>query len=266
MISSKNQAFSNPSALFDLSGKTALITGSGSGIGLGLARGLGAAGATIILNGRNEEKLTKAMGILSEAGISVKKSIFDVSQPVHVETAVAEIESTIGPIDILINNAGTNRRGSMADITPDDYRAVIKTNVDGAFFTSRAVSVRMAERGYGKIIHICSALSRLGRKNAVAYATSKGAVKMMTSAMCDELAPAGIQVNGIGPGYFLTELTEAIVNDKAHNDWLINRTPAGRWGELEDLVGAAVFLSSPASDFVNGQVLYVDGGLTSVMG
>lgn len=259
-------AFKNPNQLFDLSGKTALITGSGSGIGLALARGLGAAGAQIILNGRDVEKLSQAEAILRAASISHEVSAFDVSDPDAVTEGIGRIEQDVGAIDVLINNAGTNRRGRMSDISPADYQTVMKANVDGLFYVTRALSPFMQERKRGKIINVCSALSKLGRAGAVAYSGSKAAAAMMTASMCDELAGDNIQVNGIAPGYFLTEITQVIADDPKHNAWLMARTPAARWGQLEDLIGAAIFLSSDASNFVNGHVLTVDGGLTSVMG
>lgn len=259
-------AFTNPSKLFDIRGKTILITGSGSGIGLGLAHGLGAAGARIILNGRNLEKLEAAAETLKSAGVSVEIAAFDVSDPDTIGTSIDQIEADIGPIDVLINNAGTNRRGRMADISAQDYQTVMKANVDGLFLATRAITPHMQKRQSGKVINICSALSKLGRKGAVAYSGSKAAAAMMTASMCDELAGDNIQVNGIAPGYFLTEITQVIKDDPEHNAWLMGRTPAARWGQLEDLIGAAIFLSSDASNFVNGHVLCVDGGLTAVMG
>lgn len=259
-------AFTNPNKLFDIQGRTILITGSGSGIGLGLARGLGAAGAKIVLNGRNEDKLKRASADLKAVGVQVEIAAFDVSNPDAVEDGINQIEVDIGPIDVLINNAGTNRRGKMTEISPQEYQTVMQANVDGLFLATRAVSTYMQQRKAGKIINICSVLSKLGRGGAVAYSGSKAAAAMMTASMCDELASDNIQVNGIAPGYFLTEITQVIADDPAHNSWLMERTPAARWGELEDLVGAAIFLSSDASNFVNGHVLYVDGGLTSVIG
>ena len=259
-------AFTDPAKLFNIKGRRILITGSGSGIGLGLARGLGAAGAKIILNGRNRKKLEEAAGALSDAGIQVETAPFDVSDPDTITANIDQIEANLGPVDVLINNAGTNRRGQMADISARDYQTVMQVNVDGLFLTTRAVSVHMQKRKAGKIINICSALSKMGRKGAVAYSGSKAAAAMMTASMCDELAGDNIQVNGIAPGYFLTEITQVIKDDPEHNAWLMGRTPAARWGQLEDLIGAAVFLSSDASNFVNGHVMYVDGGLTAVMG
>lgn len=261
-----SNAFTNPLSLFDLADHQVLITGSGSGIGLAMARALASSGASVILNGRNHDKIRKAEKIIVEAGGKACASIFDISDSDAINSAVTDIEENLGPIDVLINNAGTNRRGSMAEITSNDFSQVIQTNVNGTFCVTQSVSKNMIERGSGKIINICSALSKLGRKNAVAYSASKAAVAMMTRSMCDELAPHGIQVNGIAPGYFLTELTQVIADTPAHNDWLIKRTPAGRWGKMEDLIGATIFFSSSASDFVNGHVLYVDGGLTSVIG
>ncbi|SEU08642.1 SDR family oxidoreductase [Paracoccus homiensis] len=253
-------------ALFDLTGKTALVTGGATGIGLGLAEGLARAGARLILNGRRRDVLDSAVEALRAKGYNVAGAAFDAADPQAVDQAITQLAAAGHQIDILVNNAGTNRRGAMNQISVDDYAAVIRANVDTAFIMSRAVSPAMIGRGSGKIINICSALSKLGRKNAVAYAASKGAIAQMTSAMCDELGGHGIQVNGIAPGYFLTELTQVIKDDPQHNDWLMKRTPAARWGEVEDLAGAAVFLGSRASDFVNGHILYVDGGLTSVMG
>ena len=252
-------AFTDPTKLFDIRGRRILITGSGSGIGFGLARGLGAAGSKIILNGRSREKLEEAAGALSEEGIQVETAPFDVSDPNTIAANIDRIEAEIGPIDVLINNAGTNRRGRMSDISAQDYQAVMQANVDGLFLTTRSVSAHMQKRKAGKIINICSALSKMGRKGAVAYSGSK-------ASMCDELAGDNIQVNGIAPGYFLTEITQIIKDDPEQNAWLMGRTPAARWGQLEDLIGAAVFLSSDASNFVNGHVIYVDGGLTAVMG
>lgn len=258
-------SFTDPMKLFDVTERRVLITGAGSGIGFALARGLGEAGAHVILNGRNAEKLEAAKAELAEAGIASQTAPFDVSDADAVEAGIAAVEAE-GPIDVLINNAGTNVRGRMADISADAFRTVMGSNVEGLFLTSRAVSVHMQQRKAGKIINICSALSKLGRKGAVAYSGSKAAAAMMTASMCDELASDNIQVNGIAPGYFLTELTQAIKDDPAHETWLMARTPAARWGQLEELVGAVIFLSSDASSFVNGHVLTVDGGLTSVMG
>jgi gluconate 5-dehydrogenase len=259
-------AFNEPAKLFDIQGRRILITGAGSGIGLTLARGLGAAGARIVLNGRNAQKMERATQSLRDAAIEVETAIFDVSDAGDVVDGIDRIEAESGPIDVLINNAGTNVRGRMADISADAFRTVMESNVDGLFLTSQAVSVHMQKRKAGKIINICSALSKLGRKGAVAYSGSKAAAAMMTASMCDELAGDNIQVNGIAPGYFLTELTQAIKDDPTHEAWLMARTPAARWGQLEELIGAAIFLSSDASSFVNGHVLTVDGGLTSVMG
>jgi len=259
-------AFNEPAKLFDIKNRRILITGAGSGIGFALARGLGSAGAKIVLNGRNSQKLERATLSLKDAAIEVETAIFDVSDATGVADGINRIEAESGPIDVLVNNAGTNVRGRMADISAEAFRTVMGSNVEGLFLTSKAVSVHMQKRKAGKIINICSALSKLGRKGAVAYSGSKAAAAMMTASMCDELASDNIQVNGIAPGYFLTELTQAIKDDPTHEAWLMARTPAARWGQLEELIGAAIFLSSDASSFVNGHVLTVDGGLTSVMG
>jgi gluconate 5-dehydrogenase len=249
--------------LFDLSGTLALVTGSSQGIGLALARGLGEAGARIVLNGRDGSKLDKAAATLRGAGLDVATVPFDVSDPKACHAGVARIEAEVGPVSILVNNAGIQRRAPFVEFPAEGYHDVLRTNVDGVFFVTQAVARGMIDRRSGKIVNICSVTSELGRPTIVPYATSKGAVRMMTRALCAELAPYNIQVNGIGPGYIATELNTALLNDKAFSSWVEARTPAGRWGKVEELVGAAVFLSSRASDYVNGHILYVDGGMTA---
>jgi gluconate 5-dehydrogenase len=253
------------STLFDLTGRLAVVTGSSQGIGLALARGLAQHGATVVLNGRDPVKLAKAAAKLAEDGITAHQAPFDVSDPAAVEAAVASIEATHGPIEVLVNNAGIMRRIPAVEISPGTWREIQATNVDAVFFCAQAVAKRMIPRGHGKIINICSVQSELGRPTIAPYATSKGALRMMTRTLCAEWGRHGIQVNGIGPGYFDTELTSALVQDAAFSDWLSKRTPAGRWGRVEELVGACVFLAAPASDFVNGHLLYVDGGMTAVV-
>jgi gluconate 5-dehydrogenase len=252
-------------ALFSLEKQLALITGSSQGIGLALAGGLAAHGAEVILNGRNAGRLEAAASRLRETGATVHISTFDVTDPAAVEDGVAAIESRIGPISILVNNAGMQMRKPMTDFSAAEYRLVQSTNVDSMFFVSQSVLKRMSTRGRGKIINVGSVQSELGRASIVPYATSKGAVKMMTRAMCAEFAASNVQVNGLGPGYIDTELTRALVADHDFTEWLSKRTPAGRWGKVDELIGAAVFLASAASDFVNGQMLYVDGGMTAVV-
>jgi gluconate 5-dehydrogenase len=250
-------------ALFDLSGRIALITGSSQGIGLALARGLAETGATVILNGRNPAKLDEAAGPLRQRGLKVETAAFDVVDVMAVTAAVETIEARHGRIDILINNAGIQRRGAFVDFPASTFREVQATNVEGVFFVAQAVARGMVERKAGKIINICSVTSELGRANIVPYTAAKGAVKMMTRAMCAELARHNIQINGIAPGYIETELNAALMSDEKFSAWVEARTPAGRWGKVEELIGAAVFLAGDASNFVNGHIIYVDGGLTA---
>jgi gluconate 5-dehydrogenase len=251
--------------LFDLTGKTALVTGSSTGIGLALARGLGGAGARVLLNGRNEARLNDAVRTLREEGIDAHAAGFDATSPEDVSKAIARIEAEIGAIDILVNNAGMQRRAPLEAFSHDQWRELMQTNVDSVFLVGKTVAPFMIARGAGKIINICSVQSELGRPNIAAYTATKGAVKMLTKGMAIDWGQHGIQVNGLGPGYFKTELTEALVKDEAFNAWLINRTPSRRWGDVEDLIGAAVFLASDASRFVNGHILYVDGGVTATL-
>ncbi|MEX3634485.1 glucose 1-dehydrogenase [Paraburkholderia sp. BR14320] len=251
--------------MFDLSGRRALVTGSSTGIGYALAQGLAGAGAEVVLNGRNEARLTEAVSRLRDAGAKVHGRCFDVTAPDAVDAAVAQIESEIGSIDILVNNAGMQRRAPLEQFSHAQWEQMMKTNVDSVFLVGQAVARHMIARRRGKIINICSVQSELGRPNIAAYTASKGAVKMLTKGMAIDWGQYGIQVNGLGPGYIRTELTDALVNDEAFSNWLVNRTPSRRWGDVQDLVGAAIFLASGASDFVNGHVLYVDGGVTATL-
>jgi len=251
--------------LFDLTGRRALITGSSIGIGFALARGLAGAGAEVVLNGRGEARLAEAVKRLREEGASAHAASFDVTSPEAVEAAIAWIEREIGPIDILVNNAGMQRRAPLEQFSHAQWEELMKTNVDSVFLVGRAVARHMLPRKRGKMVNICSVQSELGRPNIAAYTASKGAVKMLTKGMAIDWGQYGIQVNGLGPGYFKTELTEALVKDETFSAWLIGRTPSRRWGDVEDLVGAAVFLSSDASNFVNGHILYVDGGVTATL-
>ncbi|WP_413988483.1 glucose 1-dehydrogenase [Labrys okinawensis] len=249
--------------MFDLTGRIALITGSSQGIGLALAKGLAEAGATVILNGRGQGKLDSAARSLVEQGLTVETAAFDVTDRAAIEATVDAIEARHGRIDILINNAGIQRRAPFVEFPAEVFREVQTTNVDGVFFVAQAVARGMIARRAGKIINICSVMSELGRANIVPYTAAKGAVKMMTKAMCAELGRHNIQVNGIGPGYIETELNTALMADEKFSAWVEARTPAGRWGKVEELAGAAVFLASGASNFVNGHIIYVDGGLTA---
>jgi gluconate 5-dehydrogenase len=250
---------------FDLTGRTALITGSSSGIGHALAAGLAGAGARIVLNGRDAAKLERAAEALRADGAFVLTAPFDVTDGTAVTEAVARIEAECGPIDILVNNAGMQRRAPLEQFEQATWNELMKTNVDSVFLVGQAVARHMIDRRRGKIINICSVQSELGRPNIAPYTASKGAVKMLTKGMAIDWGPYGIQVNGLGPGYFKTELTQALVDNAEFSQWLINRTPSRRWGDVQDLVGAAVFLASDASNFVNGHILYVDGGVTATL-
>ena len=252
-------------AAFDLRGRTALVTGSSGGIGFALAAGLASAGARILLNGRDASRLQDAAQRLQALGHAVQTLAFDVTDPQAAATAIDDHERTDGAIDILVNNAGMQRRAPLESFSHADWQAVMRTNVDSVFYVSQPVARHMIARGRGKIINICSVQSELGRPGIAPYTASKGAVKMLTKGMAIDWGPHGLQVNGLGPGYFQTELTQALVDDAAFTAWLLNRTPSRRWGHVEDLVGAAVFLASDASRFVNGHILYVDGGVTAAL-
>ena len=248
---------------FDLTGRTALITGSSKGIGLALAAALASAGARVVLNARDADRLESARRALAAQGYQVDAAAFDVTDADAVEAGVAGIEASIGPIDILVNNAGMQYRSPFAEFPVDAWRSLIATNIDSVFLVGRAVAQRMVTRRQGKIINVCSVQSELARPGIAPYTATKGAVKMLTKGMAVDLGPHGIQVNGLGPGYFKTELTAALVADETFTAWLSKRTPAGRWGDVEELAGAAIFLASRASSFVNGHILYVDGGITA---
>jgi gluconate 5-dehydrogenase len=251
---------------FRLDGRLALITGSSAGIGLALARGLAQAGAAVVLNGRDATKLAiTAQQLRSEGLTQVHERVFDVCEAAAVHAAVEDIESSIGPIDILVNNAGIQRRAPFHEFVAADWDELMRTNLDSVFTVGQAVAKRMVPRKRGRIINICSVQSELGRPGIAPYTASKGAVKMLTKGMAIDLGPHGINVNGIGPGYFKTELNAKLVADETFSGWLINRTPSRRWGDVEDLAPAAVFLASDASRFVNGHILYVDGGVTATL-
>jgi gluconate 5-dehydrogenase len=253
--------------LFDLSGKRALITGGTHGLGMAMAKGLGEAGAQIIINDVLEEKIKGAIQECKQAGLDVKGYRFDVTNDEAVGQAVQTIEKEVGPIDILINNAGIIKRTPMVDMEASDFRQVIEVDLIAPFIVSKYVGRNMIKRNAGKIINMCSMMSELGRDTVSAYAAAKGGLKMLTRNMATEWAKFNIQVNGIGPGYFATEQTAPIrVDGHPFNDFIISRTPAGRWGDPVDLVGTTVFLSSAASDFINGQIIYVDGGILATIG
>lgn len=248
---------------FRLDGRVALVTGSSAGIGLALARALAQAGATVVLNGRDTTRLAAAVDGLQADGVTAQSQAFDVCDTAAVGAGVAAIEEHIGPIDILFNNAGVQLRGPFHEFPEESWRHILRTNVDSMIIVSQAVARRMVPRRRGRIVNIASVQSELGRPGIAPYAASKGAVKMLTKGMAIDLGPHGITVNGLGPGYFKTELTAPLVADAKFSEWLIGRTPSRRWGEVEDLGGAAVFLASDAAAFVNGHILYVDGGVTA---
>lgn len=254
--------------LFDLTGKCALVTGATHGLGMAMAMGLASAGAKLIITGNSsQEKLDQAEREYRSRGFAAFGYRVDVTVEEQVVAAVDHIEATHGPIDILVNNAGIIKRIPLLDMSVEDFAAVIKTDLTGVFTMTRPVARRMTERRQGKIINICSMMSELGRNSVGAYAAAKGGLKMLTRNMATEWAKYNVQVNGIGPGYFATSQTEPIrVAGHPFNEFIINRTPAGKWGDPDDLQGAAIFLASKASDFVTGQILYVDGGILATIG
>ncbi|EUB98896.1 Gluconate 5-dehydrogenase [Rhizobium sp. CF080] len=249
--------------LFDLTGRRALVTGSSQGIGLALARGLAQHGASVVLNGRDPVKLRAAAGSLKNEGYEARVSDFDVTDPDAVKRGVDAIEAEVGVIDILINNAGMQFRSPLEDFPIDRWEQLLKTNVSSVFYVGQAVARHMIGRGQGKIINIASVQSELARPGIAPYTATKGAVKNLTRGMCADWAKHGLQINAIAPGYFKTPLNQALVDNPEFSSWLEKRTPAARWGNVEELVGAAVFLAGKASSFVNGHTLYVDGGITT---
>lgn len=251
--------------LFNLNGKLALVTGSSQGIGYAIAEGLAEAGAKVVLNGRDQAKLATACSTLSSKGYSVEAAAFDVTDEAAVDRAIADIETRFGAIAILFNNAGMQFRSPLEEFPSAKWRELMQVNVESAFLVGKAVAKGMITRKSGKIINICSVQSELGRPSIAPYTATKGAIKMLTKGMCADWARHNIQVNAIGPGYFKTPLNQALVDNPEFSSWLEKRTPAGRWGDVDELVGAAVFLSSAASSFINGHILYVDGGITSVL-
>ncbi|PWW04129.1 gluconate 5-dehydrogenase [Hoeflea marina] len=249
--------------LFSLAGRRALVTGSSQGIGLALARGLMQAGAEIVLNGRDGGKLEVAAAQLRDEGGRVDRLVFDVTDHDAVRAAVDGLEAGTGPIDILVNNAGMQHRAPLEDFPADAFERLMQTNVASVFHVGQAVARHMIGRGAGKIVNICSVQTALARPGIAAYTATKGAVANLTKGMATDWARHGLQCNGLAPGYFDTPLNAALVKDPDFSAWLAKRTPAGRWGRVEELVGACIFLSSEASSFVNGTVLYVDGGITA---
>jgi gluconate 5-dehydrogenase len=249
--------------LFNLAGKRALVTGSSQGIGLAIARGLAEHGATVVLNGRDRGKLEAAAKTLTAGGHKVDVSCFDVTDVNAVRDGVAAIEQSIGAIDILVNNAGMQFRTPLEDFPAEKWDELLRTNVSSAFYVGQSVARHMIQRGKGKIINIASVQSELARPGIAPYTATKGAIRNLTRGMCTDWAKHGLQINAIAPGYFKTPLNQALVDDPTFSAWLENRTPARRWGNVDELIGAAVFLSGDASSFVNGHTLYVDGGITT---
>ena len=253
--------------LFDLTGKNALVTGGTHGIGMALATGLAEAGATIIVNDMFPDKLETAKEEYAKIGINIHTYVLNVTDEDAVESTIPVIEEEVGPIDILVNNAGIIKRIPILEMKADEFRQVLDVNLTGQFIMAKAVARGMVARKSGKIINMCSMMSELGRNTVSAYAASKGGLKMLTRSMATEWARHNVQINGIGPGYIATSQTEPLrVDGHPFNDFIIHRTPAARWGNPEDLAGTAVFLASAASDFVNGHIVYVDGGILATIG
>jgi gluconate 5-dehydrogenase len=249
--------------LFSLEGRLALITGSARGIGFALAKGMAGHGAAIVVNARSEASADAAVTALAQAGAKAHRSVFDVTDAASVEAEVDRIEREVGPIGILVNNAGIQHRAPLDEFPDEKFQALLQTNVTGVFNVAKAVAKRMIPRRRGKIINIASVQAELARPSIAPYTATKGAIRNLTRGMCTDWARHGLQINAIAPGYFRTELNRALVEDAAFTAWLEQRTPARRWGEVDELIGAAVFLASDASSFVNGHTLDVDGGITA---
>lgn len=253
--------------LFSLKGKVALVTGGTHGLGMAMAEGLAQAGADLVITGTTPEKMDNALKHYQDKGFKTTGYLFDVTDETEAEKFVGKIIAEHGKIDILVNNAGIIKREAAVSMQVSDFRRVIDVDLVGPFIMSQLVVKDMIQRKEGKVINICSMMSELGRNSVSAYAAAKGGLKMLTRNLATEWAPHNIQVNGIGPGYFATSQTAPIrVDGNPFNDFIIRRTPAGRWGNPEDLAGTAVFLASKASDFVNGQIIYVDGGILATIG
>jgi gluconate 5-dehydrogenase len=253
--------------LFDLTGRLAVVTGSSRGIGLAIAAGLAGAGARVVLNGMDEARLERTRDMLRERfGPDMAHAArFDVTDPEQVRSAITDVERHIGPIEILVNNAGMQHREPLLDVSLDNWNRVLNVDLTSAFLVGREVARHQLRRGSGKIINICSVQTDLARPSIAAYTAAKGGLRNLTRAMTAEWAAGGLQINGLAPGYIHTEMTQALVDDAAFNTWILGRSPAGRWGTVDDLVGPAIFLASPASSYMNGQVLFVDGGMTVVV-
>jgi gluconate 5-dehydrogenase len=253
------------SSLFDLSGRTALVTGSSRGLGRAIAEGLAAAGARIVVNGVDAARVASTVQAMQAAGIAAEGAAFDVADEAAVARAFEAFDARGLAIDILVNNAGIQLRKPMLELSTPEWQRVLDTNLTSAFVVGREAARRMLPRGRGKIVNIGSLTSSLARATIAPYTVAKGGIKMLTQAMAAEWAAAGIQANAIGPGYMLTDMNQALIDNPTFDAWVKGRTPAGRWGRPEELVGAAVFLASAASNYVNGQIVYVDGGMTAVL-
>jgi gluconate 5-dehydrogenase len=251
--------------LFSLKGRTALVTGSSRGLGRAMAQGLADAGAAVVLNGANPERLATAAAEMRKAGHTVHEACFDISDEAAIKAAFEGFDGKRIEIDILVNNAGVQLRKLMVELTTEEWRRVIEVDLTSAFVVGREAAKRMIPRGRGKVINIGSLTSELARATVAPYTVAKGGIKMLTRAMAAEWGAHNIQANAIGPGYMLTDMNEALIDDPDFDAWVKGRTPAKRWGKPEELVGAAVFLASAASDYVNGQIIYVDGGMISVL-
>jgi gluconate 5-dehydrogenase len=252
-------------ALFDLTGRTALITGSSRGLGRAMAEGLGRAGAKLVINGTSPAKVEEAVAEMRAAGLDAQALAFNVTDEAAVKAAFADLDSRGVAIDILVNNAGIQFRKPMVDLDTADWQRVIDTNLTSAFVIGREAARRMIPRGYGKVINIASLTSVLARATVAPYTVAKGGIKMLTQAMAAEWGEHGLQANAIGPGYMITDMNQALIDNPTFDAWVKGRTPQRRWGKPEELIGAAIFLASEASNYVNGQTIYVDGGMISVL-
>jgi gluconate 5-dehydrogenase len=251
--------------MFSLKGRTALITGSSRGLGRAMAEGLASAGAVVVLNGTDRSRLSSAAAEMRASGYSVYEAAFDVTDEAAIVATFERLDAEGISIDILVNNAGIQLRKPMVELSTDEWRKVLEANLTSAFVIGREAAKRMIPRGHGKIINIGSLTSELARATVAPYTVAKGGIKMLTRAMTAEWAAHGIQANAIGPGYMLTDMNQALVDNPTFDAWVKGRTPARRWGKPEELIGAAVFLASPASGYVNGQIIYIDGGMLSVL-
>ena len=251
--------------LFDLTGRTALITGSSRGLGRAMAEGLAAAGARVLVNGVDAARVEATVQAMREAGHRADAAAFDVTDEAAILAAFADFDARGIAIDILVNNAGIQLRKPIIELTTAEWQRVIDTNLTSAFMVGREAAKRMLPRGRGKIINIGSLMSSLGRATVAPYTVAKGGIKLLTQAMAAEWAASGIQANAIGPGYMLTDMNQALIDNPTFNAWVVGRTPSRRWGRPDELIGTAVYLASAASDYVNGQIVYVDGGMTAVL-